>query len=78
MLSDAVFRYVWIELGLRDILNLAYYGRCWSCSSAFEEFDGVTKNASGYTHRFLSHSFTLHCENVSKAFNHTDPFCLWF
>lgn len=47
------------------------------CSSAFEELDGVTKNASGYRHHFLSHSFTLHSESVSEAFNQIDLFCLW-
>lgn len=45
-------------------------------SSAFEELHGVTKNASGFRHNFLSRSFTLHSESVSKAFNQIDLFHL--
>lgn len=48
------------------------------CSSAFEELGGVTKNASGYRHHFLSHSCTLRSESVSKAFNQIDLFCPCF
>lgn len=64
--------------GLWGILRPAYDRSCWSVAQHLKNFGDKTKNTSGYRHSFLSHSFTLYSQNVSKALNQVDLVCVYF